>query len=367
MLFLLLRGLRHRWAESLLTIVAVAVPVAALTVQRSLSASTEDQIHAQAHDLGNNMLVLSDQTELADYYAMRYDDSGMSDAYPDRIASGAVGQHIGFIESRLTANVEIRREQLVFMGANLTSGGRTEPWLPPDVVALGGTAAARLESKASDGLRFRDLDLQVSQVLNSTPEGLDVGIFSSLETAQKALDRYGQINSMRLGGCWCSLDVPALAEEVEAFLPGTQALTVSGMLKAQKGTISQAKRYSKVSSLVAVLLIAAIVMALITSQVRRQIREIGLLLATGALPVQILTQFVVKAGLLGALGGLLGHVLGRPLTEIVAAALVGLPLPASADLMVPTVILSTLICALAALIPALRAARLDPTEVLRDV
>jgi len=367
MFVLFLRSLQHRWLESLLMTAAVALPVAALTVQRSLSASTEEQIHAQAHDLGNNMLVLSDRTELADHYALHYDDSGMPDLYPERIASAPIGRHIGWVESRLGGNLGLGKEPFVFLGIEVAAGGRPQPSLPKGMVALGPTASTRLNRGAGDRLQLNEVDLVVGQVLGATPEGLDTGVFASLYTAQQVLRRHGEINSMQLAGCWCSLDVPALAEQVEALLPGTQALTISGMLEAQKGTIAQAKRYSRTSLIAAIVLIAGLIMALIASQVRRQVREIGLLLATGAEPLRIVLQFVLKAAIVGVLGGALGHVLGRPITERVASAMVGVPLPAPASLLVPTVLLSGLLCAVAAFLPALRAARLDPTEVLRDV
>jgi putative ABC transport system permease protein len=194
-----------------------------------------------------------------------------------------------------------------------------------------------------------------------------VGVFGSLEMAQEILDRPGEINAMRLAGCWCRVDVPALASQVEELLPDTKALTIAGMMKAQKGTVAVAKRYSVVTLAVAIFLIAAIVMVLISSQVKRQVREIGFLLATGAAPWFITLVFVAKAAIVGVIGGFAGYLLGFPLTEEIASRLIGLPLPAPEGLLGITLALSIVVSMLSALLPAARAARLDPAQVLREM
>lgn len=366
MLLLFFKSLRYRWLEYLMAAIVVAAAIATLTVQRSLSASTEDQIHDLAHKLGKNMLVVPSETELSDFYALRYDSSAMPDSHPDIIQNSDLKRHISLAQSRLYANMEFGAVPLVFVGEKTKRRGRVSRALPRGGVMLGETASKRLGAKRSDSLEVNDLDLKVYRVLKKPPGGLDVGVFASLETAQEVLDRPGEINAMRLGGCWCRVDIPALASQVEELLPDTQAVTIAGMLKAQKGTIAEAKRYSAVTLAVAIFLIAGIVIALISSQVRRQVREIGLLLATGASPWLIVLMFTLTAALVGGLGGLAGHFLGFPLTAKVASSLIGLPLPASEGLLGATLALSIIVSTLSALVPAVRAARLDPTEVLRE-
>ncbi len=67
------------------------------------------------------------------------------------------------------------------------------------------------------------------------------------------------------------------------------------------------------------------------------------------------------------LGGLGGYLLGFPLTEDVAARMIGVSLPAPGGLLLPTVTLAVFVSVVAAVIPAIWAARLDPTRVLREV
>lgn len=368
MIVLFIRSLLHRWFEIVLTSVVVAAVVATLTTQRALSASTEAQVHELAHKLGKNMLVVPKATNLSSFYAMDYGEASMPDSYPDRILqSPELRTPISLIQSRLYGNVEPKGVPLVLVGEQTMKRGRVADPFSSDRVIIGNTASDKLAVKPNDRVDVNGYQLTVANVVQTPPDGLDVGVFGPLDLAQDVLDRPEQLNAMRLAGCWCRLDVPKLASQVEGTLPGTRAVTIAGMLKAQKGTVATAKRYSKVAIAITIALIAAIVIGLIASQVRRQIRQIGLLLATGSSPWFVVLLFTSKAAIIGLLGGLAGYWLGFPLTEDIAARLIGITLPVPSGLMTPTITLALVVSVAAAAIPAFWAARLDPTRVLREV
>ena len=367
MFVLFLKSVVNRWFECVLASVVVAAVIATLTAQRSLSSSSESQVHDLAHKLGKNMLVVPSTTDLSEFYAMEYGDSDVPDSYPDRILNSELRQSISLIQSRLYGNIEPRGIPLVLVGEQTIRRGAVLDLFSSDRVTLGETASTQLGLQRSGTLEVNGLQMTVDGVTTTPPDGLDVGVFGQLDLAQDALDRPGDINAMRLAGCWCRVDVPKLASQVEDLLPDTHAVTIAGMLKAQKGTVATAKRNSKVTLGVSVLLIGAIVILLMSSQVKRQIRQIGLLLATGSSPWFIVLLFVAKAGVIGILGGLGGYLLGFPLTNTIAFRLIGAPLPVSDRLLGLTLALAVGVSIVAALLPAARAARLDPTEVLREI
>jgi putative ABC transport system permease protein len=94
-------------------------------------------------------------------------------------------------------------------------------------------------------------------------------------------------------------------------------------------------------------------------------REIGLRLALGALQRQILGQFLLQGVLVTLVGCLVGWGLAAGFTRLLSGMLFGVS-PSDAATLSAAVILMLVVATLAALVPALRAAHVDPMDVLRE-
>jgi len=111
------------------------------------------------------------------------------------------------------------------------------------------------------------------------------------------------------------------------------------------------------------------IMNIMLASVTERIREIGLRKAVGAKRRDILTQFLVEAGILGLCGGAVGVLVGWVIVKIISevATRAGFSFPpvlAAADVGL-AVGVAIFIALITGLYPALRAARLDPIESLR--
>jgi putative ABC transport system permease protein len=362
MWMLFIGDLRKRWLEYALGALAVALVVAALVTQRAISASAEESVHELAHRLGRNMLVVPAATDLGAFYDQRYGPEMLPDTSPSEIRSSRVAPHIQSIESRLYGNVKAGVGDLIVVGQDLmwpTLGDVTP-------AVLGGRAAQTLGVGPGGTFQLRGRVFSVLQVADSPPDGLDTGVFMPLGAAQQILGRPGALSALRIGGCWCRIDPAALAGEVEKILPGSRAVTVAGMLRAQKGSVETMKRYSGLLQLTGGIVIALVIGSLAASQARRRSRELGLLVAIGARPRALTAVFMAQAAAWGALAGAVGWGAAAPVTRHVAASLLGAPLTPSPNLLFPAVLLAAVVSAIAASIPAARATALDPTVVLRE-
>jgi putative ABC transport system permease protein len=107
------------------------------------------------------------------------------------------------------------------------------------------------------------------------------------------------------------------------------------------------------------------ILTVMTIAVSERIAEIGLLRAIGAERRQILWFFLSEAIVLGGTGGLIGVTLGIGLVGAVAAVFPALPVNLAWGYVALALVLSLLIGFLAGVLPALRAASLQPIEALR--
>ncbi|HEV2827711.1 MAG TPA: ABC transporter permease [Pyrinomonadaceae bacterium] len=107
-----------------------------------------------------------------------------------------------------------------------------------------------------------------------------------------------------------------------------------------------------------------VVMNIMLVSVTERTKEIGIRKAIGARRKDILTQFLIEAVMVTAIGGAIGVLTGFGLAYLIAA-LIGFPLLISVASAVLGVGVSSVVGIVSGLWPAWRAARLDPIEALR--
>lgn len=106
------------------------------------------------------------------------------------------------------------------------------------------------------------------------------------------------------------------------------------------------------------------VMAIMTVSVTSRTREIGVRKALGASRRDILLQFLVEASTLTGIGGVLGIVVGLLFGRLVSLAM-NIDAPVPLLLTVVAVMVSVTIGMVFGMIPARRAAAMDPIAALR--
>jgi putative ABC transport system permease protein len=136
------------------------------------------------------------------------------------------------------------------------------------------------------------------------------------------------------------------------------------MAGALSGTIGTLSALLASIALVSLVVGGIGVMNIMLVSVTERTREIGIRLAVGAQPGDILAQFLVEALTLAAIGGLIGVALGIGAGQLLAARF-GWTMVVRPDIVALALIVSALVGVLFGLYPARKAARLDPIDALR--
>jgi putative ABC transport system permease protein len=114
------------------------------------------------------------------------------------------------------------------------------------------------------------------------------------------------------------------------------------------------------------LLVGAIgIITIMTIAVNERTNEIGLLRALGARQSQVLVLFLGEAIVLSAIGGLSGLALGIGIAQLIHFALPALPVHTSLFYVFLAEVIAIIIGLGAGVLPARKAAKLDPVEALR--
>ena len=108
------------------------------------------------------------------------------------------------------------------------------------------------------------------------------------------------------------------------------------------------------------------VMNIMLVSVTERTSEIGLKKSLGAKKKRILLQFLTEAAVLTSIGGIIGVLTGIGLAELISG-LMQIPVAISAPAIIIAVVFSTLIGVIFGLLPATKAANLNPIDALRRV
>ncbi|MBN8533750.1 MAG: ABC transporter permease [Rhizobiales bacterium] len=106
------------------------------------------------------------------------------------------------------------------------------------------------------------------------------------------------------------------------------------------------------------------IMNIMLVSVTERTKEIGLRMAVGARPLDVMGQFLIEATTIALIGGLIGIAIGIGIA-IITAIQAGWPLLIDPIVVVTAFVFSGLVGIVSGFYPAFRAARLDPVEALR--
>jgi predicted permease len=152
--------------------------------------------------------------------------------------------------------------------------------------------------------------------------------------------------------------------DVDPSLPMDNVATMSSVLEESLWVRKAASRLSAAFSLVALLLAVGGIYGVVSYRVNQRTKEIGIQMALGARPGQVLGQVLRHGTVIIGVGVILGAVGAYGASKLMASVLVDAD---SNNVLVYGVVIGILVAATVAanLLPARRAASVQPAEVLR--
>jgi len=209
---------------------------------------------------------------------------------------------------------------------------------------------------------FAYINLADGQML--LKDSLPVSLQGSIDVTQitEGIDVYAKPGSS-------VADLDKLADKINAEVSGVKATKPSVVVNSFKSGGAIFTAITTAAALIALVIGGLSVVNTMFMAVAERVREIGLKKAVGATTFNIMSEFLLEATFIGLVGGLLGYGLGVLITTILnATAPVGQPtlFLVTLNLTILSIGFATALGAVAGVLPAWRAARMDPVIALRN-
>jgi putative ABC transport system permease protein len=342
---LVLREIFERKSQLLTSFVAILLGITVIVSIKNISYYSEMAVAREMDSLGANVLVLPKSSTLQDYYAADMHGETIPEEYVTQLAMSDL-QGLDNISPKLSVPVELSGKSFTLTGilpksefqAKAAWGGagifsrpigcgaasvgmmgsddkktlarkRVIQTLADNEVLVGADVTGKLGLKDADSLELLGKKFSVTAVLPQTGTVDDSRIFAHLHVVQDLAKKGPAINAIEVIGC-CQEISKGLVAKVNHLLPDAKVVTITQIADAQIKINHMMSNLSLMFLVIIIFVGGASIANYMYANVFERRREIGTLMALGANSGLVLRIFLLKALILGVVGGIGGYVLG---------------------------------------------------------
>ncbi|MDR1007375.1 MAG: ABC transporter permease [Campylobacteraceae bacterium] len=256
---------------------------------------------------------------------------------------------------------------------------------------IGNNLAEELELRVGSIIEIAGKNLQVAGILK-TNDDIDDKIIVSLKFAGELLNKEGKISRIEVSALtipeddlsikarrnleglnaiehdkwYCSAYVGSIAYQIEEEYPSSSAKALMKISEGESQIVKKIQSLMGVVSILALFSASIGIASLLTSEIHRRKKEIGLLKALGADNLNIYLLFLAESLFTAVAAGLAGTVGGYALSILMAWFIFSHTIKISLIVLPLTVCFAVLIAFIGSLIPMRNVAHMLPAEVLHE-
>ncbi len=383
-------------------LLAIMLGVAVIVGIRSISVVSEKAVAINLDNLGANILVLPQGSNVDNYYSADIDAPTFPEEYVERVATSSLAG-VDNMSPKLTRRIIISGQKTVLTGILPKSELASKPiWqnsglfgsslkascgpspvneslgykdeklqrksidsLAADDCMMGYSVAKRLNVKENGTIVIEGKTFKVAKVISETGTIDDDRIFAHLHTVQHLLGIKEQISAIEIMGC-CNAISDGLLGKLRNILPNTKITTIGQIVATQIQTNKMMNKVSLIFLIIIIFVGGISIGNFMWANVNERRKEIGMLRMIGFSRAVIYKMLLAKAFILGVLGGIVGYIIGTAAGMWLGPEIAGLSVAPVPGLIGISLLISIGVSLIGALIPAYLAGRIEPFSNMQE-
>ncbi|MCK9156614.1 MAG: ABC transporter permease [Paludibacteraceae bacterium] len=399
---LTLKELWHRKSQLISGLLAITLGIGVIVGIRSISVVSEKAVAVNLDNLGANILVLPQAASVDNYYSADIDAPTFPESYVEKVVTSSL-PGVDNMSPKLTRRMKIGNENIVLTGVLPKSEIASKPiWQTGgflgnqinascapttddqptkyldeklqrkgiDTLAgydcfVGSSVAKKLNLKEKSTLTITTEKFTVVRILPETGTVDDDRVFANLHSVQALLGTGEQISAIEIMGC-CRAISDGLLGKLRNILPDTRITTIGQIVSTQIETNRLMDKISLVF-LIIILFVGSISIGnYIWANVNERRKEIGILRMIGYHKRHIYYILILKAVIIGIVGGFAGFVLGTLSAFWLGPQFAGIHVNPIYSLLLVSIVISVSISIIGSIIPAYMAGKIEPFSNMQE-
>jgi len=376
-----LHNLRRRKGRAVFLLAGLMIGVATVVTLLSLSETLQQRAMHELENYGANIIITPQTDQLAlNYGGVQLGGVNLIEQEIPQAQLAAIDdipnrRNVAAIAPKVLGVASVAEQRVLLMGVDPKVEFGLKKWWSveghslqeSDDLVAGRVAAERLGLGVGDRVAVNGREFTVAGLLAETGSQDDQLLIVPLSTAQQVLGKPGMVSLIEIAALCHDCPVEDMVNQLSQALPGTEVQAVQQVVKTRMHALAQFEIFAWGVAATVIVIGALLVFVTMMGSIRERTREIGVFRAIGYRRSHILRLVLLEAGTVSALAGVCGYLVG------VGATLGALPLLVDGQAMwhwnpmlaVAAVASAVTVGLCAALQPALRASRLEPSEALR--
>lgn len=392
-----IQSIRRRKSRTAFLIIGLLLAVASFVTLYVVSENVNKSVAENLDEFGANMLITPQSDGLNLNYGgisvtgLTFENNNLSQEDIEKIKTIKNKDNLSVIAPKLFNSVKILRIDpfgkslnesgkinLVTAGVNFKDEIRLKKWWrvtgkypsQENEILIGNEAARILGAKLNQGINLNEEEFIVSGILEETGSQDDGLIFLDLNKSQKLFDKNNELSLIEIAARCYDCPIEEIVRQSSEKLPGAKVTAIKQSIESKMTAIHRFEHFSLGISAVILIISLLIVFTNINASVNERTKEIGIFMSVGFRRWHIIKIILLEVLIASLTAGVIGFVIGIAAAKIITPILSmddSIKINFSYMLLLISAGMAVFAGLLASVLPALKAARLDPTVAFRSL